>query len=71
MAEEISIHAWFGERIAAWLTDGLDAEERARFESHAGQCADCAARLADAKREDESLRRLSRGSVRRGISKIG
>jgi anti-sigma factor RsiW len=61
MAEEISIHAWFGERIAAWLTDGLDAEERARFESHAGQCADCAAKLADAKRQDESLRGLFAG----------
>jgi hypothetical protein len=61
MTEEISTHAWFAERIAASLTDGLDAQERTRFESHAGECADCAAKLAEAKREDESLRGLFTG----------
>src|SRR5579872_681398 len=55
MTEEISQHAWFAERIAAYLTDGLDAGERTQFEMHAEQCPACAGKLAAAKAEDEAL----------------
>jgi hypothetical protein len=55
MTTETSIHAWFAERISAYLTDGLDTQERSEFESHAGQCATCAVKLADAKLADEIL----------------
>jgi hypothetical protein len=58
MNTEISTHVWFAEQIAAYLTDGLDAEERTRFEAHAGECADCAAKLAEAKKSDVALREL-------------
>ena len=56
MTIESNIHAWFMERISAYLTDGLDERDRAEFEAHAGQCAECAAKLAEAKSGDEILR---------------
>jgi hypothetical protein len=55
MTTETSIHVWFAERISAYLTDGLDAQEISEFESHVGQCALCAAKLAEAKLADETL----------------
>ncbi|HEY1922965.1 MAG TPA: zf-HC2 domain-containing protein, partial [Tepidisphaeraceae bacterium] len=58
MTLETSQHAWFAERISAYLTDGLDERDRAEFESHAGQCGECAAKLAEAKLADETLRGL-------------
>src|SRR6202034_543303 len=58
MNSQTSQHGWFTEQIAIYLTDGLSADERANFEAHAAECADCAAKLAWAKGEDESLRGL-------------
>ncbi len=56
MTIESNIHAWFIERISAYLTDGLDERDQVEFESHAGQCAECSAKLAEAKSGDEILR---------------
>src|SRR5258708_302125 len=61
MTQDTTSHAWFAEQIAAYLTDGLDAQERTQFEAHRDGCAACAAKLAAAKGEDESLRGLFQG----------
>jgi hypothetical protein len=58
MTPETSTHAGFAERISAYLTDGLDAQERSEFETHAEQCPPCATKLAEAKLTDETLRGL-------------
>ncbi len=56
MTIESNIHAWFIERISAYLTDGLEERDRAEFEAHAGQCAMCAAKLAETRLGDEMVR---------------
>ncbi|HEY7089729.1 MAG TPA: zf-HC2 domain-containing protein, partial [Tepidisphaeraceae bacterium] len=38
-------HAWFSEQIGAYLSGGLDAAERRRFEAHTQTCSECAGEL--------------------------
>ena len=54
----MSEHAWFSENLAGYLADGLPAEERARFEKHAGECGDCAQALAEQRAFDASMAKL-------------
>jgi len=49
-----SEHEWFGEQIATYLTNGLSADELARFESHAATCERCADELAQMRERDAS-----------------
>jgi uncharacterized membrane protein YgcG len=58
MTTPSSIHAWFTEQIAAHLANGLTAEDRQRFETHAAECPACAAALADAAAADARFRQL-------------
>jgi hypothetical protein len=48
-------HEWAKEQIAAHLAGGLNAEERARLEAHAGSCAECIAELDAARRFDRQM----------------
>src|SRR4051812_30118471 len=51
-------HADFRGHLDAYLAGGLPGAEREAFERHAAGCAACAALLADAAAQDESLRQL-------------
>lgn len=51
-------HVWFGEQIATYLADGLDGDERARFEAHAQDCGDCRTALEEARRVESRLSEL-------------
>src|SRR3954463_7739862 len=48
-------HGEFIERIAAYLSGGLEGAERTAFEEHREACAACAAELARAQQEDAML----------------
>src|SRR5688572_23889288 len=48
-------HTWFTEQIATYLADGLEGDERARFESHAAACPACAAELERARADERRL----------------
>ena len=48
-------HNGFRERIDVYVCGGLDAGERAEFESHLGDCEVCAAELETALRGDAAL----------------
>src|SRR5947207_2374840 len=48
-------HGEFIERIAAYLSGGLEGAERTLFESHRDECASCAAELARAQEADAML----------------
>src|ERR1700722_10579435 len=55
MSANESEHDWFARQIPAALANGLNAEEQARFDAHAGQCPLCAAALSEAKAVEENL----------------
>src|SRR5262245_45158737 len=65
-AIEMSDHAWAQESIAAYLAGGLSADEAARLEAHARECAQCAAAVDSARRLDRELDSLF-ASVRPGL----
>jgi hypothetical protein len=48
-------HNEYLEQIAAYVTGGLDAAERAAFEAHLATCESCSAALAEAAQADRSL----------------
>src|SRR5258706_725151 len=48
-------HGEFIERIAAYLSGGLEGAERSKFEDHRDTCASCAAELQRAKDADAML----------------
>ncbi|MBV8881664.1 MAG: DUF4349 domain-containing protein, partial [Planctomycetaceae bacterium] len=48
-------HEWAKEHLAAHLAGGLNAEERARLESHAASCAECIAELDAARRFERTM----------------
>jgi hypothetical protein len=56
--EPNSEHIWFDEHAAAYLMDGLEQSDRARIESHAADCATCAAKLATIKETDQTMNTL-------------
>src|SRR6184192_4433655 len=51
-------HGEFIERIAAYLSGGLEGAERSRFEDHRDTCASCAAELQHAQDADAMLASL-------------
>ena len=44
-------HDWFAQQLATYLADGLNADERSRFEAHARACESCAHELDEAREE--------------------
>ena len=54
----IESHNEFQDQIAAYVAGGLDASERAAFESHLSNCPECAARLHEAQRADREMTEL-------------
>src|SRR5437763_13445701 len=48
-------HGEFLERIAAYVSGGLEGAERSKFEEHRDACAACAAELARAQEADAML----------------
>ncbi|MCI0682099.1 MAG: DUF4349 domain-containing protein [Gemmataceae bacterium] len=54
----MSEHAWFQENLAGYVAAGLPADERARFETHAGACRDCAQALAEQRAFDAAMATL-------------
>ncbi|MGH7175733.1 MAG: zf-HC2 domain-containing protein, partial [Tepidisphaeraceae bacterium] len=53
-----SDHIRFIELIATYLADGLEGDERARFELHAAECPACAAELTQARTSEAKLKSL-------------
>jgi hypothetical protein len=51
-----SEHAWFHERIAAFVAGGLTPSELARFGAHQADCAECAAELEKVLTIDRSMK---------------
>src|ERR1700736_4476478 len=51
-------HAWVLANVAGYLADGLDASERAEFETHIAGCPACATALEDARAVDQRLSAL-------------
>src|SRR5438067_1001287 len=58
MTDTTTDHAWFHEQLAAYIAGGLEGEELSRFESHADQCAACAAELTTFTDADHHLSNL-------------
>jgi hypothetical protein len=54
----MSEHAWVLENVACFLADGLDSNERERFEMHVAECADCRKALVDARELEHDLQNL-------------
>lgn len=48
-------HDWLQENLETYLADGLDADERQRVETHIAACAECGARLKDARSHAKSM----------------
>src|SRR3954447_6724155 len=53
-----SDHTWLTDHTAAALPGGLSADEQARFDAHAAQCADCAAELSAARETEQTMMNL-------------
>jgi anti-sigma factor RsiW len=51
----MSDHTWILENLAAYLANGLDREERERFQQHLAECPTCAAELSAARGVDTTL----------------
>ena len=51
-------HSTIQEQIATYLADGLRSTQRAAFETHINDCADCAKMLADSRSTDTALQAL-------------
>lgn len=54
----MSDHAWSQDHVAAYVAGGLTAAEAERLDRHAGECAECAAALCQARAFDQSLTHL-------------
>jgi len=51
-------HNWFSDHAAAYVVGGLSADERARVESHAAACGDCAGHLSALQQTDQTMNNL-------------
>ena len=56
-----SPHAWIHEHLAAYLANGLNAEERQRFDAHINSCPECFDAFTEARDADRVLQRAFGG----------
>ena len=68
--EQDSDHAWFKERIGAFVAGGLDADDSKRFNAHQNQCPDCATRLEKIAHVDTAMQDALRDLQPRGIGHL-
>ncbi len=54
-SEQDSDHAWFKERIGAFVVGALEADESERFSAHRTDCPECATRLEKIERTDKAM----------------
>src|SRR5438132_10841907 len=54
----MSQHAWFLENIASYVADGLETDERERFEQHLAACPACAQMLDEIRALDQRMEHL-------------